>query len=44
MMSNDDKRAVLYRMMTPEHQCPYGLKTLDLLKRAGYSVVKIAER
>ena len=38
MMSNDDKRAVLYRMMTPEHQCPYGLKTLDLLKRAGYSV------
>lgn len=37
-MSTNTKRAVLYRMMTPDHQCPYGLKTLDLLNRAGYEV------
>jgi glutaredoxin len=32
------KRAVLYRMVMPEHICPYGLKSLDLLKRQGYEV------
>jgi glutaredoxin len=26
-------RAVVYRLVTPEHVCPYGLKTLDLLRR-----------
>nr|WP_245281322.1 glutaredoxin [Methylobacterium sp. ZNC0032] len=30
--------AELYRMVTPEHVCPYGLKALDLLKRKGFSV------
>src|SRR5690625_6462615 len=30
--------AVLYRMATITHTCPYGLKTLHLLKRAGYRV------
>ncbi|MGP3726437.1 Glutaredoxin [[Luteovulum] sphaeroides subsp. megalophilum] len=32
------KTASLYRMVTPEHTCPYGLKSLDLLKRSGYAV------
>jgi len=32
------KRAALYRMVTAEHTCPYGLKALDLLKREGYVV------
>lgn len=32
------KEATLYRMMTPKHSCPFGLKTLDLLKREGYEV------
>lgn len=32
------KRAELYRMVTAEHTCPYGLKALDLLKREGYDV------
>lgn len=32
------KTATLYRMATPEHTCPYGLKALDLLKRQGYDV------
>ena len=30
--------AVLYRMVMPEHVCPYGLKALDLLKRKGFEV------
>lgn len=32
------KRATLYRMVTDEHICPFGLKSLDLLEREGYSV------
>lgn len=32
------KTAILYRMSTDEHICPYGLKSLDLLKRKGYDV------
>jgi glutaredoxin len=33
-----NKIADLYRMVTPEHTCPWGLKALDLLKREGYEV------
>lgn len=32
------KTAVLYRMVMPDHLCPYGLKSKDLLQRRGYSV------
>ncbi|KGE02612.1 MauE/DoxX family redox-associated membrane protein [Pseudohaliea rubra] len=32
------REARLYRMQTSEHVCPFGLKTLDLLKREGYQV------
>lgn len=32
------KRAELHRMVMPEHMCPWGLKSLDLLKREGYAV------
>lgn len=32
------KTAVLYRMVMPEHICPYGLKALHLLKSKGYAV------
>jgi glutaredoxin len=32
------KSAHLYRMMMPDHTCPYGLKALDLLKRSGFAV------
>lgn len=34
----EQKRAALYRMVMPEHICPYGLKSLDMLKRHGYEV------
>ena len=32
------RRAVIYRMMTREHVCPWGLKALDLLRRRGFEV------
>lgn len=32
------REAVLYRMVTPEHVCPWGLKAKDLLRRSGYEV------
>ena len=32
------KTAALYRMVTPEHICPFGLKSRDLLRRRGYEV------
>lgn len=35
---HDSSRAVLYRMVTDEHICPFGLKALDLLERKGFSV------
>jgi len=31
-------RAVLYRMVTDTHTCPYGLKSKDLLERRGFDV------
>ena len=40
-LSNHPKaspKAVLYRMVTPEHVCPWGLKSKDLLRRSGYAV------
>lgn len=33
-----EKAAVVYRMVTPDHVCPYGLKVVDLLRRSGYEV------
>ena len=32
------KTAALYRMVTPEHICPFGLKSRDLLRRRGFEV------
>ena len=32
------KKAIVYRMVMDKHICPYGLKTLDLLKDEGYEV------
>ncbi len=30
--------ATVYRMVMPDHMCPYGLKTVDLLEREGFEV------
>ena len=32
------RRAVVYRMVTDGHVCPFGLKAVDLLRRKGFSV------
>jgi glutaredoxin len=32
------KQATLYRMVMKKHLCPFGLKSLDLLRREGYTV------
>lgn len=32
------KTATLYRMVMPDHLCPYGLKSKDLLERQGFAV------
>ncbi|MBR2512840.1 MAG: glutaredoxin [Halomonas sp.] len=38
MASTTQPTARVYRMKTPEHMCPFGLKTVDLLKRKGFEV------
>jgi glutaredoxin len=37
-MASQTKKAILHRMVMPEHVCPYGLKALDLLRRQGFEV------
>ncbi len=32
------KSATIYRMVTPDHMCPHGLKAKDLLERQGFEV------
>lgn len=32
------KKAAIYRMVMPQHVCPWGLKARDLLRRSGYEV------
>ena len=32
------KTATIYRMVTPDHLCPWGLKAVDLLKRKGFAI------
>jgi glutaredoxin len=38
LMATPGKKAVLYRMVMKDHICPFGLKSLDLLKRQGFEV------
>lgn len=33
-----DKSAVLYRMVLPDHVCPFGVRAKQLLESAGYTV------
>ena len=37
-MSDGGRNATLYRMVTGDHLCPFGLKSLDLLEREGFEV------
>ncbi|KIX16387.1 MauE/DoxX family redox-associated membrane protein [Paracoccus sp. 228] len=38
MANAASRAATLHRMVMTKHMCPYGLKSLDLLKRQGYRV------
>lgn len=38
MAAEAPRTAVLYRMVMDKHVCPWGLRTLDLLRRQGFSV------
>ncbi|MBY6002354.1 glutaredoxin [Salipiger bermudensis] len=38
MPKDTSTTAVLYRMVMPDHLCPFGLKSKDLLERQGYEV------
>lgn len=35
---SDSRRAVLYRMVLPDHTCPYGVRAKQLLEEAGFEV------
>jgi glutaredoxin len=37
-LDQSGKSAIIYRMVMPDHLCPYGLKSKDLLERNGFTV------
>jgi glutaredoxin len=34
----EKRQAILYRMVLPQHTCPYGVRAKQMLEKAGYSV------
>lgn len=34
----DQKYAILYRMVLPDHVCPFGVRAKEMLETAGYAV------
>ena len=34
----DDRKAVLYRMVLPDHTCPFGVHAKELLEKAGFAI------
>ena len=34
----DTREAVLYRMVLPDHTCPFGVRAKELLEEAGYEI------
>lgn len=37
-MADPARTATIYRMVMPEHVCPFGLKAVDLLRRQGFAI------
>jgi glutaredoxin len=35
---SQSKTAILYRMVLPEHTCPFGLRARDLLEQEGFEI------
>jgi glutaredoxin len=38
-IGGNGKRAIIFRMVMSNHLCPFGLKSLDALKHAGYDII-----
>lgn len=34
----DERRATLYRMVLPDHTCPYGVRAKEMLEEEGFEV------
>jgi glutaredoxin len=34
----DDRQATLYRMVLPDHTCPFGVRAKEMLEEAGYQI------
>jgi glutaredoxin len=34
----DDRRAILYRMVLPDHTCPFGVRAKSLLETHGFEI------
>ena len=34
-----EQSAIIFRMVMPDHLCPFGLKSIDALKHAGYDII-----
>lgn len=34
----DDRSATLYRMVLPDHECPFGVRAKQMLEGAGYRI------
>ena len=37
-MMSDDRSAILYRMVLPEHVCPFGVRAKQMLEQNGFAV------
>ena len=35
---SSDRTAILFRMILPDHTCPYGVRAKELLEQAGFEV------
>ena len=35
---SDEKSAVLYRMVLPDHVCPFGVRAKQMLEREGFEI------
>ena len=35
---SDEKTATLYRMVLPDHTCPFGVRAKQMLEEAGYAI------
>lgn len=34
----EERRAILYRMVLPDHTCPYGVRAKGMLEQAGFEI------